>query len=100
MTPETWHEMVDRTRELERALGSADKVIADNERDTVIVQRRCLRASRPILAGEVLTREMIDVLRPATPGAIMPYEIDNVIGKKALNEIPLGKELKWTQIGE
>ena len=100
MTPETWREMVDRTRELERALGSADKVIADNERDTVIVQRRCLRASRPILAGEVLTREMIDVLRPATPGAIMPYEIENVIGKKALNEIPLGKELKWTQIGE
>jgi sialic acid synthase SpsE len=100
MTPVTWREMVDRTRELERALGSADKVIAGNEKDTVVVQRRCLRAARDIHAGEVFTREMIDVLRPATPGAIMPYEIDILIGKKALNEIQMGKELRWTEISD
>lgn len=98
MTPETWREMVDRTRELERALGSADKVIAGNEKDTVIVQRRCLRAARDIHAGEVISREMIDVLRPATPGAIMPYEIDQLIGKKAVKEITAGKELRWGEI--
>lgn len=98
MTPETWREMVDRTRELERALGSADKVIAGNEKDTVIVQRRCLRAARDIHAGEVISREMIDVLRPATPGAIMPYEIDQLIGKKTVKEITAGKELRWGEI--
>ena len=72
MDPHTWAEMVENTRRLEQALGSADKVIAENEMDTVIIQRRCVRAARDILAGEVLTREMIDVLRPATPGAILP----------------------------
>lgn len=98
MTPETWREMVDRTRELERALGSADKTVTGNETETVIVQRRCLRAARDIEAGEVFSRQMIDVLRPATPGAIMPFEIKQVIGKKALHKIPTGKELRWEEI--
>lgn len=100
MTPQSWREMVDRTRELERALGSPDKKIADNERETAIVQRRCLRAARPIQRGEVFTRDMIDVLRPATPGAIMPYEIEQVLGKKALVDLPAGKELRWVDLGE
>ncbi|HWQ83775.1 MAG TPA: N-acetylneuraminate synthase family protein [Anaerolineales bacterium] len=98
MTPQTWAEMVQRTRELERALGSADKVVAENEKQTVIVQRRCLRAARPIQAGEVLTREMIDVLRPAAPGAILPDEIGAVIGAKAAVDLPSGRELRWTDL--
>jgi N-acetylneuraminate synthase len=100
MTPATWREMVDRTRELERAMGSADKQVGGNERDTVIVQRRCLRASRDVQPGEVFTREMIDVLRPATPGAILPYEVDAVIGKKATAALACGQELRWTQLGD
>ena len=99
MTPETWRDMVDRTRELERALGSTDKFVAENEQDTVVVQRRCLRAARDIQAGETLTREMIDVLRPATPGAILPYEIEAAIGTRALTDLPFGKELRWTDLG-
>jgi sialic acid synthase SpsE len=100
MTPETWKDMVDRTRELERAMGSADKGISGNELQTAIVQRRCLRAARAIRAGEVFTREMIDVLRPATTGAILPYEIVGLIGKRALIDMESGQELRWTQIGE
>ncbi len=99
MTPAGWREMVDRTRELERALGSADKRVADNEKHTVIVQRRCLRAARDVRQGEIFTREMIDVLRPATPGAILPGEIQAVIGTTALHDIPAGKELRWTDLG-
>ncbi len=91
--------MVDRTRELERALGSADKTITDNEKDTTVVQRRCLRTSRDIKAGEKLTRESIDVLRPATPGAIKPDQIDHVIGTTVLFDMPLGKEIRWTDLG-
>ena len=93
MTPTTWKEMVDRTRELERAMGSADKAITDNEKDTTIVQRRCLRTSRDVKVGEKLTRESIDVLRPATPGAIKPDQISNVIGTTVLHDMPFGKEI-------
>jgi N-acetylneuraminate synthase len=98
MNPEAWAKMVEETRLLERSLGSPDKFIAENEQDTQIVQRRCLRAAREIKAGEVFTREMIDVLRPATPGAIKPDQIQNVIGTKALAGMPKGKELRWTDL--
>ena len=100
MDPRTWSEMVENTRRLEQALGSADKFVADNEVDTVVIQRRCLRAARTIRAGEVLTREMIDVLRPATPGAIHPDQIGKTIGMKALVEIPAGKELTWGMLAD
>lgn len=98
MNPQTWADMVKATRQLERALGSGDKVVAENERETVIIQRRCLRAAREIKPGEVFTREMIDVLRPATQGGILPYEISKVLGLKALERIPKGQELRWTQL--
>lgn len=98
MTPATWREMVERTHELEAALGSADKVVATNEKDTAIVQRRCLRAAVDIPAGTPLNREMIDVLRPATPGAILPDEINLVIGTRTVSDIPMGKDLRWTDL--
>src|SRR5277367_6714995 len=54
MTPSSWREMVDRTRELEYALGSSRKFVAENEKDTVVVQRRSLRATADLKAGTIL----------------------------------------------
>jgi sialic acid synthase SpsE len=98
MNPENLAKMVEETRLLERALGSADKFIAANEQETAIIQRRCLRAARDIKAGEVFTRDMIDVLRPAAPEATKPNDIATVIGTKAATDIPSGKELRWTDL--
>ena len=100
MNPQNWANMVSETRLLERSLGSADKSVAGNEIETAIIQRRCLRAARDIKVGEIFTRAMIDVLRPATPGAIKPHEIASVIGKRSLANLPCGKELRWTDLGE
>ncbi len=99
MNPQAWSDLVSETRLLERALGSPDKFIAGNEMDTSIVQRRCLRAARDIRKGETIFRDMIDVLRPATPGGIKPSEIDQVLGTRAVSDIPAGKELRWTELG-
>lgn len=100
MDPNTWRDMVDRTRELERAMGSGSKRVAANEQETVVIQRRCLRAARDISAGEKLTREAIDVLRPADVGAIQPYEIEDAIGSSALEDVPAGEALRWTMLGD
>jgi sialic acid synthase SpsE len=98
MTPDGWASMVNETRLLERAMGSPDKVIAENERETSMIQRRCLRAAREIKAGEVFTRDMIHVLRPAMQGAIKPFEIPLVLGTRAVKDLPAGKELRWTDL--
>lgn len=100
MNPASWAEMVENTRRLERALGSGDKFVAGNEQETVVLQRRCLRARRDIRAGEVITRDMISVLRPATRGAILPHEIESVLGTRALVDLSAGKEIRWTDLGK
>ena len=81
MTPQTWKEMVETTRELEAALGLDEKVVAQNEQDTSIIQRRGLRFRRAIQAGEMIHADDLVALRPATPGGLAPYEETQVIGR-------------------
>ncbi len=81
MDPMSWRDMVDRTRELEAALGSGLKKIEDNELQTVILQRRALRLVCDLPAGHLLTREDLTVLRPAPVGSLLPYEIGEVLGR-------------------
>ena len=57
------------------------------------------REPRDIQAGEVFSRDMIDVLRPATVGAIKPDQIENVLGTKAVHDFKYGQELRWTDLG-
>lgn len=98
MNPETWAEMIARTRELERALGSSRKFVADNEQETCLVQRRCLRASEAIAGGQTLTRDLIDVVRPATTDSIRPPEIEEVVGTTAAVDIARGEAITWTML--
>lgn len=98
MNPITWKEMVDRTRELEYALGGTIKKVEENEQETCILQRRCLRATRNLNKGDVITNEMIEALRPAPKGSILPYESTEIIGKVLNNSIIKGSNLKWSDI--
>ena len=98
MTPSTWKEMVDRTRELENALGGADKRVAGNETQTFILQRRCLRASSNLKHGQIIERNHLDVLRPAPADAIFPYDIDKIIGLRLRTDVPAGEYLRWTML--
>jgi N-acetylneuraminate synthase len=77
-----WRDMVDRTRELELALGSERKFVAENEKDTVVVQRRGLRATKALAAGAVLRREDVVALRPAPRDGFAPYELPALIGRR------------------
>ena len=87
MTPETWREMVERTRDLEAALGSALKVVAENEKETVVIQRRGLRFARPLTTGTVIGADDLVALRPATPGCVTPDQLDAVIGARLLADV-------------
>jgi N-acetylneuraminate synthase len=100
MTPASWREMVDRTRELEAALGSPRKFVAANEKDTIVVQRRCLRAAADLKAGTVLRAEMLNALRPAPAEAVTPFDLDRVVGRKLLANLAQGDHLKWTILTE
>jgi N-acetylneuraminate synthase len=100
MSPNSFKDMIEHTRELELALGSSDKFVAGNEQDTVFIQRRCLRAARDIAQGEVLTREMLAVLRPAEPDALRPPFLDKVLHCSASKPIAKGEAIKWSLLAE
>jgi Sialic acid synthase len=93
MEPESWKAMVKATRELERALGTGVKRVEDNEKETVVIQRRCLRASVTLRKGEVLTESGISVLRPCPPGALEPWQLDCYLGKKLTRDVLIGEHL-------
>lgn len=98
MNPASWREMVDRTRELESALGRPDKDVAENERETFVIQRRCLRAARPLSPGQSIARGDIDVLRPAPLDAIFPYDLEKALGRKLRRAIEAGDYLRWNDL--
>lgn len=98
MDPRSWREMVDRTRELEAALGSRDKFVAENERQTVVLQRRAVRAARPIKKGQRIVANDVEVLRPSPEDGIQPYEMEEVIGKESRRNFERGEHLRWTDL--
>ena len=98
MNPLTWRTMVERTRDLEAALGTAIKRIEDNERDTVIVQRRCLRAARDLAVGTVLSEADIESLRPAPAGALKPSHVFELVGKRLRMDMELGRHFTGREV--
>jgi N-acetylneuraminate synthase len=82
MNPQSWKEMIVRSREIEASLGSGQKAIEENEKETVILQRRALRATKDLPAGHMITAKDIIALRPAPENSFNPYQLPNVIGKK------------------
>jgi len=98
MDPRAWREMVDRTRELEAALGGPEKRVADNERDTLVLQRRCLRAARELSAGHVLAATDVEALRPAPPDGVFPYELSRVLGRKLVRPLVRGEHLRFDDL--
>jgi sialic acid synthase SpsE len=99
MNPQNWRDMVDRTRELEAALGSGLKMVEDNERQTVILQRRALRLAVDLPAGHLLTRENLEVLRPAPADSLAPYEISLVVGRPLRVSMKKGQHLTHADLG-
>jgi len=81
MNPTSWRDMVDRTRELEAALGNGKKLLEENETDSVVVQRRALRLTADRPANHVLAEDDLVALRPCPPDAFPPWQSSSLIGR-------------------
>jgi sialic acid synthase SpsE len=87
MNPSSWKKMVIASRKLEDALGSNNKVVELNEKFTVILQRRCIRAKKVIKKGEKIKKKNLCFLRPCPKNSLRPFEYYKVINKKAKKKI-------------
>jgi sialic acid synthase SpsE len=98
MDPASWREMVDRTRELENALGTGVKQVEENERETAVLQRRAICARNDLTAGTVLSQQHLAVLRPCPPDGVPPYCMKQLIGKRVRRDVSAGAHLRWIDL--
>ena len=91
MTSQTWSEMVERTRDLEAALGTGKKQVMPNELSTVVLQRRSLHASRYLEKGMRISEDDCIALRPCPVGSFKPFELDEILGSKLKRSIAQGE---------
>lgn len=96
--PAQWRDMVDRTRELEAALGSPLKEIAENERETVVLQRRAMRAARDLPADTVVEEAHLVPLRPCPKDGIAPSESGSIVGRILSKPLAKGEHVTWRHL--
>lgn len=94
----TWKEMVERSRELENSLGGGCKRVEENEKETVVLQRRSIRLARTVSEGECITAEDLTVLRPCPADGLQPFEIHKVIGRRVRHTLNTGQQLRWQDL--
>ncbi|MFZ0549047.1 MAG: N-acetylneuraminate synthase [Candidatus Promineifilaceae bacterium] len=90
--------LVKNIREAETVLGSGIKEPTQVEKENMIGMRRSIVAQKPIAAGQVLAPDMLIFKRPAN--GIRPSFFNEIIGRKALEDIPAGQMLTWKMIGD
>tara|TARA_B110000858_G_scaffold198358_2_gene264249 strand:+ start:5122 stop:6192 length:1071 start_codon:yes stop_codon:yes gene_type:complete len=95
LDPKSWREMVNSVRELECSLGLEEKKVEENEKETIILQRRAIRLNNNLRKGHILKRDDLSFLRPAANNSIPPYEIDKIIGQELKVEKKYGDYLKY-----
>ena len=98
MTPETWKEMVDNTRILERSLGHFTKEVQDNEKETIVLQRRAIRFTKDVYSGDIITEDDFEFQRPCPIDAFNINNFESIIGKTLNRNIVSGDYLKENDI--
>lgn len=96
MDPQAWNLMIERSRDLELALGDGIKKVEANEIESAIVQRRAVRYKRDLKKGHRITREDLMVLRPAPSMGIEPFRIPELIGMELLTDVNFDDLVKFT----
>jgi N,N'-diacetyllegionaminate synthase len=79
--PDELKRMVVAIRNIEKALGSADKIISESEKKNISVARKSIIAAKDIQLNEIFTNENLTVKRPGT--GISPMLWETVIGQRA-----------------
>lgn len=91
-------ELLQAAREVPQMLGGSKKALPE-EQVTIDFAFATIVTIRPISAGEVFTKDNIWVKRPGT-GPILAEHYNEVLGKKALCNIPNDTHISWNMIGE
>lgn len=84
--------MVKAIRNIEAALGNADKTVSYSERENIAIARKSIVAAKAIKKGELLSENNITTKRPGT--GLSPMCWNSVIGTKAIRDFQEDEEIE------
>jgi sialic acid synthase SpsE len=98
MNPVTWRSMIDRSRELEAALGDGQKKVELNEQQSVVIQQRALYLLKDVEVGHSLSTNDCVALRPAPVDCFKPFELQHLINLRFVRQKKKGDLLSRTDL--
>jgi sialic acid synthase SpsE len=98
LNPRSWSEMVSRVRIFESTMGDGKKKIESNEKFSVLVQRRSIRAAKNLKINTILQKKHFVFLRPKSKTGLDPYYISKIIGKRLKKDLSKHEEINWVKI--
>lgn len=96
INPVELEDLVRGIRNIENAMGDGVKVPTENEKKIKKLVRKSLFINQDIKKGTILSRNLIEVKRPAT--GISPKYYDFILGKKIQKSLKKGENLIWEHI--
>jgi len=95
MEPDEFKKMVEDIRAAEKSIGKVSYSISENEAVSRS-HRRSIFVVKDIKKGEAFTEENIRIIRPAD--GLEPKYFEQVLNRRASQDIERGSPLKWTMI--
>lgn len=86
MEPDDFRCMIKSCHEAWQSLGKYERVVSESEFSQRVQMRRSVVSSRRIPAGAIVALDDLDFKRPGD--GFSPAEIDLVVGKRTINDIP------------
>lgn len=96
LEPDELKKMVQSVRNIEKALGNGIKVPSQSELKNRKIVRKSIHLSRPLSHGQTITEEDLIMLRPGD--GISPMEMNKVIGKQLVKNLPKSHKLKFSDL--
>ncbi|MEM6885663.1 MAG: N-acetylneuraminate synthase family protein, partial [Verrucomicrobiota bacterium] len=87
---------IEQVRLAESALGTGEKEPCEEERQNMERMRRSVVMARSLSKGQTISREDLTVKRPAT--GILPREIHEVVGCRAVIDLNTDETLTWDKL--
>lgn len=94
MDPPELADLVRGSRAIFEARAGGKKILSE-EQPTIDFAYACVVTTRPIAAGERLSRDNLWVKRPGT-GAILAKDFESVLGKTAKRALAINTQLDWS----
>lgn len=92
LVPYELKKMVEGIRNIELALGSANKIVSSSESKNLNIVRKSIVANKSIKKGEIFTEENLTCKRPGN--GISPMKWNEVLGQKAIKDFQEDEMIK------